>query len=1060
MISAPAGPCCHHSGPVQSGCTASSFPAPAPSVIPAPGSSLPLPCPHSARSGVFQASFSCPSPGMQPLPPCRLLVDLFAGASAPISTAASARNLDRILPLDLLHGVGFDMACDAQFSDLCQLASSGLVGAMIAAPPCSAFSRARLRPGGPRPVRTPGYPAGLPNLSDRQRAELDSSALLHSRTRTALALVAARGGLILLENPSSSLLWLDPSVQAWLSVHAPFSAHVAACAHGVNLAKAWVFWANKPVVEAFASVCTHSSGFHPSFAGKRLPDGSFASRHTACYPDSLASAIMSACEPFLSAQDRQIHPAQWRDLLPPRLPWPIHLHRVEDGAGTCSSAFWTRPRALDYLKPLRDLWLRRLSQPGLLNRLLSSLNSASRDPPLSDVDVEPFLSDLRQWLGISDTPTWHKLLEVEPDQPFRLNLWHAFALILKDPDADFFPLLHDEVPLGIGSTIPPCKVLLPPDPPDSPTIPLQHCESAWKSALDNPTVVDDLLQAELQAGWIKPVRGGDSELRQRYRVTAVGKLGVVIDPDRPPRLVVDSSISGVTCHTCLPNKSPNPTLADVRQCLPLFPARERLTALVLDVSKAHRRIKIRPQDQGLLCFRHQDVLYQSITLNFGARASGFYWSRLAGHLLRLIHALTYLSHSALMYVDDILALLERSSAPLLTGLIVVLLLALRVPMSWHKASLCPSVVWIGWSFNLDLMTVALDPDKLARLRTLLCLLMDSRTCSVIQLEKLTGKLLWLSSLFRTFRASLAPLYTDQHTPLPSMSAVSPDIWRQVRDSLSADLKIVKPLPLAALPIGCKLLRVGHTQVSTLADVREFPSSRRIWLQVSNPSRTERQLSASSLEVCEMWRSLISSGDSFRSALLSPLFPCLAFADACADASSAGLGGFVRLPDGRQCFFQASLSAQQLHDTFSWFPADASPQLYIATWELLAQLALLFCLQQLLPVGHMPMHVVFRTDNSASESASWKGLSLAKGMCQVLRMFQLLQHRSHISVHLDSVPGFLNDTADQLSRGIAPSSLGFVESETILIPWGSFPTLLGFSHFPVHSPMPRFLPSGG
>ena len=499
VISAPAGPRCHHSGPVQSGCTASSFPASAPSASPAPESSLPLPCQHSAQSGVLQASFSCPSPGMQPLPPCRLLVDLFAGASAPISTAASARYLDRILPLDLLHGVGFDMACDAQFSNLCQLASSGLVGAMIAAPPCSAFSRARLRPGGPRPVRTPGYPAGLPNLSDRQRAELDSSALLHSRTRTALALVAARGGLILLENPSSSLLWLDPSVQAWLSVHAPFSAHVAACAHGVNLAKAWVFWANQPVVEAFASVCTHSSGFHPSFAGKRLPDGSFASRHTACYPDSLASAIVSACVPFLSAQDRQIHPAQWRDLLPPRLPWPIHLHRVEDGAGTCSSAFWTRPRAPDYLKPLRDLWLRRLSQPGLLNRLLSSLNSASRDPPLSDVEVEPFLSDLRQWLGVSDISTWHKLLEVEPDQPFRLNLWHAFALILKDPDADFFPLLHDGVPLGIGSAIPSCKVLLPPDPPDIPTIPLQHCESAWKSALDNPTVVDS---SSGVAGWL------------------------------------------------------------------------------------------------------------------------------------------------------------------------------------------------------------------------------------------------------------------------------------------------------------------------------------------------------------------------------------------------------------------------------------------------------------------------------------------------------------------------------------------------------------------------------
>ena len=51
--------------------------------------------------------------------------------------------------------------------------------------------------------------------------------------------------------------------------------------------------------------------------------------------------------------------------------------------------------------------------------------------------------------------------------------------------------------------------------------------------------------------------------------SAVGKLGVVLSADRPPRLVVDSSISGVTCHTILPNKAPDPTLQDVRRCLPL-----------------------------------------------------------------------------------------------------------------------------------------------------------------------------------------------------------------------------------------------------------------------------------------------------------------------------------------------------------------------------------------------------------------------------------------------------------------------------------------------------------
>ena len=110
--------------------------------------------------------------------------------------------------------------------------------------------------------------------------------------------------------------------------------------------------------------------------------------------------------------------------------------------------------------------------------------------------------------------------------------------------------------------------------------------------------------------------------------------------------------SVVTCHTVLPNKAPNPTLSEVRQSLPLDSAQERMCALVLDVSKAHRRVRIRPADQGLLCFRHRGRLYRSLTLNFGARASGFYWNRVSGLLVRLLHRLVFSAHSALIYVDD------------------------------------------------------------------------------------------------------------------------------------------------------------------------------------------------------------------------------------------------------------------------------------------------------------------------------------------------------------------------------------------------------------------------
>ena len=685
--------------------------------------------------------------------------------------------------------------------------------------------------------------------------------------------------------------------------------------------------------------------------------------------------------------------------------------------------------------------------------------SPSKEPPISPAALRLFEADLRTFLQVDSDSTWAKLLSADAGQPFRLNLWHCLSVICCDPDMDFFRTLHDGVPLGIDAPIPPCKVLFPPDSLAEPSIPLQHCDSAWKSALDHADLVDDLLATELEEGWIRPVPGGDAELVSRYCHTAVGKLGVVVSPDRPPRLVVDSSVSGVTSNTRLPNKAPNPSLADVRKCLPLCPANESLAALVLDVSKAHRRVRIRPADQGLLCFRHRGILYQSLTLNFGARASGFYWNRVAGLLLRLTHRLWHVRHSAQIYVDDLLAVLLRSSAPLLSALLVVLLCVLQVPMSWHKAALSARVTWIGWSFDLDHYTVELDPAKLRRLLELLRSLSASPRCTVSALEKLTGKLLWLSNLFQAFRPSLAPLYADQHRPIPNMCAISADLCSSLRSSLSADLHITSPLiPLAAIPVGCRLLRVAHTPVNTLKEVPEHISSRRVWVQVSNPLRPERELSPESLEVISMWSALASSPQPFRSLFYRPLFVCEAFADACADAASAGLGGFVRLPDGRQACFAQTLSASLLSDMFPWFPPGTSPQHYIAAWEMLAQVALLWILSRLLPPGHAPFHVVFRTDNSPSQSAAWKGLTLARGMCQFLRQFCLLQEHTRISVYLDSVPGFLNDVADALSRAVLPATLGFQPTEILSVPWTSFPDVPHLMYFPHSSLMEGYVAS--
>lgn len=64
----------------------------------------------------------------------------------------------------------------------------------------------------------------------------------------------------------------------------------------------------------------------------------------------------------------------------------------------------------------------------------------------------------------------------------------------------------------------------------------------------------------------------------------------------------------VTANTVLPNHMLLPRINDVIPCTPTDMSQNQLLQLTLDVSKAHRRILIHPDDQGLLCFHVGDQL--------------------------------------------------------------------------------------------------------------------------------------------------------------------------------------------------------------------------------------------------------------------------------------------------------------------------------------------------------------------------------------------------------------------------------------------------------------------
>ena len=82
-------------------------------------------------------------------------------------------------------------------------------------------------------------------------------------------------------------------------------------------------------------------------------------------------------------------------------------------------------------------------------------------------------------------------------------------------------------------------------------------------------------------------------------------------------------------------------------------------SVTFDVSKAHRRIPMVPTECGLCGRTAQQEQYQPTTIRehrwlFGVSSAGYWWSRLASLLLRVIYALLGAAHHAhiLLFSDD------------------------------------------------------------------------------------------------------------------------------------------------------------------------------------------------------------------------------------------------------------------------------------------------------------------------------------------------------------------------------------------------------------------------
>ena len=946
---------------------------------------------------------------------CRIFLDVCSGVSKPIS--AALRNLNRtVLAIDLLLHSSMNLLNDEFFEQLLRLCGSGLVAYCATAPNCGLYSLLRLRPGGPRALRTPSELDGVAGLSADEAMQLQESSLLFDRCAECACITHLSGGHAHVEQPSGAMSWREPMAKKWLLQSSCNLVVVAACEYGLDIYKNWLFASSYTEFASLAKTCSHAAKSHRSIAGARGPDGAFLSKQSAEYPPMLASSIADVLAPLISAGSELQSVSMAMDQVRVKDVFaPPFAH--EDGGGCVSKPDWSLPppNVDNIFKSIRDEFFPALLHHDMPKRILAHFAQRLEHCPIPDILVTKLRDILSSRIpGLSDS-SW----SIRDDQPLYLEALHKVSLFMQDPDIELFPSLIAGVSTGFDGEIPPSNVFHIKDAhADSssnfrPDLSI-HLEN-WKSAEDRPEVVDDLVADELQKGWIYKFDGSVEEAKTTFPLgLAIGKLGLAITDSRPPRLVVDSTVCGTNGNCIINEHQCMPSAKDVLRTFPLRNNRHELSALGLDVRAAHKRVVIKESHRGLLGFSHRNSLYFYKVAPFGAVFSAHWWGRLGSFWVRFLHQAIFVAHALFLFVDDFLLIQRKDILPLTAAFVCSLMQVFGLPISWRKADLHCALDWIGWRFNFGIGAIYLQERKRSKLLELISQMLSHPRIAKKTLEKFLGLALWITQIFPQMRSSLHYLFSDLHRPPGTQYSVDPGYWPITISCLTDTLQFSTRPAGTAIPAGSKLISVRHQPVKTLTDVHNARlTEKRIWVRVMDPTSSRRSLSLDSKRVLQTYEHWLQHSPPIRSLYPLQNWSGEAAADACASGPMCQIGGYLKSPSGRFTWFSQRWSPKDFSSLGITVSEDM--QRDISCYEALAQLALLFVASRMWPSRRFNVRISSWSDNSGAESGVNKLFTTSYPLCVFLERLSLLSATCFAELDATHISGPSNELADALSR---------------------------------------------
>ena len=538
---------------------------------------------------------------------------------------------------------------------------------------------------------------------------------------------------------------------------------------------------------------------HPSHTKPMGTTSSDLSRYPWNMMQGLARAILESDAsqgskpptPPANKTDRpttQTHsPKMTLDDNPMRVQLGFRIRPIRDGGGKPSQG--RLPPPLRPQSPCGTLCkeLAEICEPWVED-FTSSIHSGSKTHPFSIHLLRQLREKLASYCSTTGDPH-----NVEPGQPFHLDLLADLALSLQDPDWEYPKILREGVPLGVTSPtlrtpdVWPTKEELRGEEDPFPEYPPLQGRDNYPSAKEFTKEIEATFEEEKTMGMVL----GPMTQQEAAEICGCqpdqlcpGPMAGIQESDKV-RTIFDCSWGGANTHiqSNTIERTTAPTVMDCVQALhwlhaskttPLAPAQggemgrsttwsppgphQAWTLLKADITKAHRRIKVLPTDWR---FQIAQLGERSWWINkvgtYGMASAQLYWGRMAA-LLRITYLIFYEVDWGFVFVDDFCWILRTESANLWATTILATYLALGVPLSWKKTVLSEVNTWLGFVVNPRTLVVRMAQDKHDIIMEILQKLSQGETFTSKAIEKALGRINWATSVCPLSRPFLQPFW--------------------------------------------------------------------------------------------------------------------------------------------------------------------------------------------------------------------------------------------------------------------------------------------------------------